>query len=240
MNPFTGFEIRVLLCSAHPQAQLRALDCEGIYVCGIAREMQQLPALLCRLQPHVLMMDDPDAALSALPALCLKALPAFPPRIISCHPTATPLDSVCPANLPDAVYAVMQPPMGRLAFSSLNSRLAHAHSLLDSIGMPAQLKGRADIALGAAWLSTLAQPVPPLQHQLYPWLAQHDGVTPAAIERRIRSAIESAWLHGSLQAQNTFFGLSVSPERGKPTNAELLFRLSDAISARITEADYTF
>ena len=188
MNPFTDFEIRVLLCSIHPQVQLRALDCKGIYVCGIAREMQQLPALLCRLQPHVLMMDDPDAALSVLPALCLKALPASPPRIISCHPTETPLDSVCPATLPEAVYAVMQPPMGRLASLSLNSRLAHAHSLLDSIGMPAQLKGRADIALGAAWLSALAQPVPPLQHQLYPWLAQHDGVTSAAISAQITKA----------------------------------------------------
>ena len=45
----------------------------------------------------------------------------------------------------------------------------------------------------------------------------------------MRSAIESAWLHGDLAAQNALMGLSVSAERGKPTNSELLCRLAERI-----------
>ena len=85
------------------------------------------------------------------------------------------------------------------------------------------------IACGAAWLSAFPHPVPPAQYLLYPKLAKAFDATPAAIERRIRSAVESTWLHGNLQSQSDLFGLTVSAERGKPTNAEFLFLLSEHI-----------
>ncbi len=220
------FEIRVLLLSAQPQAYLKALDQEGLFLCGIVPDRILLSAQLPRLQPHVLLADAPAAGLDTL---CVRLMPACPPRIADAPAASAAL----------AVQNAMQPPVSPLAEPTLPLRLSHARTLLAAIGMPETLRGYADIALGAAWLSAWPQPAPALRHSLYPWLARHAGTSPAAIERRIRSAIESAWLHGSLQAQNAFFGLSISPERGKPTNAEFLYRLADAISARITARDYT-
>ena len=96
------------------------------------------------------------------------------------------------------------------------------------------LLGRECIALGAAYLSALPSPVPPAQHWLYPLLADQQHTSVTAVERRIRSVIENTWLHGDLKAQGELFGLTVSAERGKPTNAEFLFLLSEHIRLQLT------
>ena len=54
------------------------------------------------------------------------------------------------------------------------------------------------------------------------------------VERRIRSVIETTWLHGDWRAQGELFGMTVSAERGKPTNAEFLFLLSEHIRLHLT------
>ena len=51
-------------------------------------------------------------------------------------------------------------------------------------------------------------------------------VKPQAVEKAIRTAVESTWLSGSLNAIQSLFGYSVDAERGKPTNAEFLAMLS--------------
>ena len=65
-----------------------------------------------------------------------------------------------------------------------------------------------------------------LRHHLYPMIAARHGMTAAGVERSLRLCIESTWTHGSLTALERFFGMSVDPEKGKPTNAAFLRRVS--------------
>ena len=101
------------------------------------------------------------------------------------------------------------------------------------MGVIKALDGNAAIAYGAALLSAFPPPAPPAHGWLYPLLAQRAQCSEGAVERRIRSAVESTWLRGSLQSQSALFGLSISPERGKPTNAELLCRLAVCVCERL-------
>ena len=120
-----------------------------------------------------------------------------------------------------------------LARESLPRRERLVRDLLDGIGMPESLLGYPCLAYAAALLSTVPPPAPPLQYALDPHLARHFSVSPSAVEKRIRGAVESAWLRGSLTAQTRLLGLSVSAERGKPTNSELLYRLAESVRAAL-------
>ena len=66
-----------------------------------------------------------------------------------------------------------------------------------------------------------------LQHGLYPLIGQRHGLSAGAVERRLRLCVESTWIHGSLPALERFFGASVDPEKGKPTNREFLCRAQE-------------
>ena len=212
------FEIRVLLCAHAPLPALRLLDRPGITVCGVFRDTVEISAQVALLQPHVLAVCDAVPGPDALQQQVLQAVPAHPPRIIWGKD-----------RLPEQVMEAMALPCAPLALSSLPRREECARELLRQIGMEDHLLGFEALARGAALLSACPPPSPPIQHALYPQLSALLSVSPAAVERRIRSAIESAWLHGDLQAQTALMGFSVSAERGKPTNAELLFRLAERV-----------
>lgn len=69
-----------------------------------------------------------------------------------------------------------------------------------------------------------------LQHRLYPMAAARCGMTAPAVERSLRLCVESTWSRGSLEALERFFGSSVDPERGKPTNREFLCRVQERLT----------
>ena len=230
-------EIRLVLVSAAPEKALEILDTPGISVCDVAYGSAQLLARLPLLEPHALLFFDPTPMLPALLKQISTLQPIAPPRIICRMEEGCAVDAVFDAAVPQALPALIAAacafPMGALAQSSFDARYDVAQQLLSQLGMP-HLLGRESIALGAVYLSALPHPLPPAQHWLYPILAQAQHTSPAAIERRIRSVIENTWLHGDLQAQSELFGFTVSAERGKPTNAEFLFLLSEHIRLQLT------
>ena len=198
MDPLK-FEIRVTLYAPDPLPALRLLDRPGIAVCDVVRTIALLPERVREMQPHAVYLAEPVAQeiLDAIARLC----PAHPPRIAA-------------GNVAELLDFTGCAP---LALPSLPNRVARAEALLTGLGMSPRLKGYAMLAQGAAMLSTLPPPLPPLQYGLYPLLARQHGISADAVERRMRSAIESAWLHGDWAAQNELMGLSVSAERGKPS-----------------------
>ena len=105
-----------------------------------------------------------------------------------------------------------------------------AAALLRTLGTPPRLR---------AWeflpdMLALAVVHPPLltdlTHGLYPLIARRHGLSPAAVERSLRLCVESIWSRGSIDAQERFFGHSVDPERGKPTNREFLCRIQERLT----------
>ena len=59
---------------------------------------------------------------------------------------------------------------------------------------------------------------------LYQACGQTFRVQPASVERCLRVAIESVFTHGSLKGIDRYFGVTVDPERGKPTNRAFLLQ----------------
>lgn len=227
------FDLRVLLCSRSPSAALRTLDQPGYCVCAVAMHKAQLYALLPEVQPHILFFDEVLSDFSAVLQTVAQLLPLAPPRIVCRAGCTQAVDAEYSNDISYALHSAWMRPVGILSSPSFIKRQALADALLTRLGMPAQLLGKSCIARAVCCLSALPQPLPPLKHWLYPLLAQEENISAAAMERRIRSAIESTWLHGNLQAQSELFGFTVSAERGKPTNAEFLLLLAEHLRRKL-------
>ena len=107
---------------------------------------------------------------------------------------------------------------------------AVATALFRSLEVPARLRAWEFLPEMAA-LTVIHPPlVEDLSHHLYPLIARRHGMTAAGVERRLRLCVESTWVNGSINAVERFFGSSVDPERGKPTNREFLCRIQERLT----------
>lgn len=116
---------------------------------------------------------------------------------------------------------------------------AISRSMLQALGTPPHLKAW-DFLPDMAALTVVHPPLlHDLTHRLYPLIARRHDLTPGAVERRLRLCVESTWSRGSLGPLERFFGHSVDPERGKPTNREFLCRVQERLTlaaGRMTRA----
>ena len=62
----------------------------------------------------------------------------------------------------------------------------------------------------------------------YP-IAEKYGKKVHCIERAMRTAIESAWTHGNIDAIEELFGYTVGANKGKPTSMEFVAQVADRI-----------
>ena len=118
----------------------------------------------------------------------------------------------------------------RMAAARLPEMSCLARGLLKALSVPRGLGAWSflpDMAALAALHPALLQD---LRSRLYPLTARRHGMSPAAVERSLRLCVEAAWSRGRLEALERFFGQSVDPERGKPTNREFLCRVSQQLA----------
>ncbi len=108
--------------------------------------------------------------------------------------------------------------------------------LLDTLGVNPAFKGRSYIA----WLLDRIIPSPWLENELtstlYPACASVYRTTPAAVERCVRHAVEELFTRGSMEGIERYFGTTVDPERGKPTNRAFLIGAAEQLRARMDAA----
>lgn len=71
---------------------------------------------------------------------------------------------------------------------------------------------------------------------LYPQVAANFDTTAARVERAIRHLIEVTWTRGDWEVLSRYFGNTVSPDKGKPTNGEFIARIANTVKQRIKEA----
>ncbi len=102
--------------------------------------------------------------------------------------------------------------------------------LLSKLGVRRSLAGHRYLVAAIALETAGSGAIRP--KYLYTVVADYYGVTPLAVEKAIRYAIESAWITGDIYTQHSMFGLSVDEFRGKPTNAEFIARLALEFSFR--------
>lgn len=117
-----------------------------------------------------------------------------------------------------------------LSQTHLPATMDIASALLRTLAVPGRL--RAWTFLPEMCALTVVHPplLNDLQHGLYPLIGAKYGMTAAGVERSLRLCVESTWMHGSLAALERFFGSSVDPERGKPTNREFLCRVQERLT----------
>lgn len=100
--------------------------------------------------------------------------------------------------------------------------------LLD-IGTPESLIGHRYLVRAICLVVCQPELLQMITKQLYPEVAKAFNQTPGRVERSIRHAIEVAWERGDLDTLMRYFGNTVSPIKGKPTNREFIARVSNVI-----------
>lgn len=66
--------------------------------------------------------------------------------------------------------------------------------------------------------------------EVYPAIAKQYGTSKTAVEKAIRSAIDSAWESRSNELWRQFFPMTPGGQIAKPTNTQFLTRLADSVS----------
>ena len=79
-------------------------------------------------------------------------------------------------------------------------------------------------------------PINPITFGLYPQLAAAFDTTAARVERAMRHLVEVTWTRGDVDVLNRYFGNTVSPDKGKPTNGEFVARISNIVKLKMKEA----
>lgn len=72
--------------------------------------------------------------------------------------------------------------------------------------------------------------------RLYPQIAAEFDTTAARVERAIRHLVEVTWCRGDWDTLSCYFGNTISPAKGKPTNGEFLARMANILTQRLQDA----
>lgn len=102
------------------------------------------------------------------------------------------------------------------------SNRGNIQDLLLNIGFPQHVYGYNYIIYALELISVNPEILHHITKELYPEIAKHFGSTPARVERAIRTAIQITWLYGNTQMINMIFGHTIRPDKGVPTNTQLL------------------
>ena len=108
--------------------------------------------------------------------------------------------------------------------------------ILLELGAPAHLTGHPYVVRGSLLVVSNQMFLNNITFGLYPQLAAEFDTTAARVERSIRHLIEITWERGDMDVLNRYFGNTVSPDRGKPTNGEFIARIANVVKRRMKAA----
>lgn len=110
---------------------------------------------------------------------------------------------------------------------------AHARvcAMLRRLGMRSALRGYEYLAWAAALVGENESRLYALGERVYAPIAEKFDTTPQNVERLIRHAVESTMDSARADALYAFFGNTIDPTRGKPTNAQIIGMLAQKARA---------
>lgn len=158
----------------------------------------------------------------------LADLPPLPPPWVVCPESAQGPADASPAGESASQWmeAVRRLPerqaLPGLCAPLLPGLASAARALLEELGLRRELRAAAFLPDMVAWCAAHPPMLQGVTGRLYPCFARQYGLRPGAVERDLRSALESLWSRGSLPAIDKWFGHTVDPEKGRPTNREFL------------------
>ena len=91
------------------------------------------------------------------------------------------------------------------------------------IGLPANIKGYQHARTAIVLMYGDSENMKGLiTKQLYPDVAKKYSTTSQRVEKTIRDAVERVFSYGDMEILQRYFGNSILPTKGKPTNTEFL------------------
>lgn len=225
--------MRALICMRSPvQARLLALALENLgeewqasWTCDEGYGWARLAAG----QTELAVLEAPTNGPASSLLEALKNAPPLPPPwtlCVGCRPDGT--DAALPAHGDAAAWAavaqelVRRPGLPCLCAPLLPCLTSLAGELLEELGLRPELRAAAFLPEMIAWCAAHPPMLASVTGRLYPCFAEKYGLRPGAVERDLRSALESLWSRGRLPALEKWFGHTVDPEKGRPTNREFL------------------
>ena len=108
--------------------------------------------------------------------------------------------------------------------------------LLLELGSPDHLLGHPYVVEAVLLVLSDQMYINNITFGLYPQLAAKFDTTAARVERAIRHLVEVTWTRGDWDVLGRYFGNTVSPGRGKPTNGEFIARLTNIVRQQMRQA----
>lgn len=105
-------------------------------------------------------------------------------------------------------------------------------ALLD-LAVPAHIKGYAYTIRAIELVVNDPDLIHDVTGGIYPTIAKEFNTTASRVERAVRHAVEVGWSRGDLDVQMRYFGNTVSPTKGKPTNSEFIAQVATTIRRKI-------
>jgi len=208
---------------------------DGRELCRMNEEFDVLLLHLCL--PGLDGLSAGDAFAAAHPVCPPRILFVAPPEWCVHRPPwadCTVDTGVALLRLCDLLRIIAKKPLPKLAAAQKKPLAFLIEQFLDDLSFKETLKGRAY----AAWLLERLVPSTLCASQalsaLYAECAAAFRTTPAAVERCLRVAVESVFTQGSLTGIERFFGATVDPERGKPTNRAFLMQAAQQLRYSFT------
>lgn len=99
--------------------------------------------------------------------------------------------------------------------------------LIKEVGVPAHIKGYQYVRYSIIYALENPEVIGSVTKLLYPSVAKEYKTTASRVERAIRHAVEAAWSRGDIDVLQKYFGYTVNPSKGRPTNSEFIAMLVD-------------
>ena len=113
---------------------------------------------------------------------------------------------------------------------------AMVRQLLLELGAPDHLSGHEYTVYAILLAAENRTYIHSITFGLYPQVAAHFDTPAGREERAIRHLVEVTWTRGDVEVLQRYFGNTVSPEKGKPTNGEFIARMANVLRQRLEQA----
>ena len=110
-------------------------------------------------------------------------------------------------------------------------------NLLIELGVPEHINGSRYLVKAICAVTENESLLSAVTSKLYPMVAQAFYTTGSRVERSIRHGIELAWDRGDYDVLVKYFGNTISPSKGKPTNSEFIARAASIVRNKINNTN---
>lgn len=108
-----------------------------------------------------------------------------------------------------------------------------ARAVLTDIGMPAHIVGYRHCVTALRLLVEEPDLLRAVTKELYPAVAQIHRTSGQRVSRDILHAVECTWSRGDIGILERYWGSSVNPYMGRPTNREFLAKCAELLRERL-------